>query len=213
MKIKKIGHCCLVLETGGKKIMTDPGSYTPAAESETGIDIVLITHEHGDHFHVESLKKILAANPQVVVVTNSAVGKLLRAENIPFTQVEDSESESVNGILIEGFGTTHALVYDSIPSVMNTGYFVDNSFYFPGDAFYNPGKEVQVLALPMAGPWLKLSEALDYLKLVRPTVAFNVHDGMIIPASSGFLAHLGQMAGQEDGTKFVYMGNGDIAEF
>jgi L-ascorbate metabolism protein UlaG (beta-lactamase superfamily) len=28
MKIKKIGHCCLVIETNGKRIMTDPGSFT-----------------------------------------------------------------------------------------------------------------------------------------------------------------------------------------
>ena len=28
MKIKKLGHCCLVIEINGRKIMTDPGSWT-----------------------------------------------------------------------------------------------------------------------------------------------------------------------------------------
>ena len=28
MKIKKIGHCCLIIETKGIRIMTDPGTFT-----------------------------------------------------------------------------------------------------------------------------------------------------------------------------------------
>ena len=28
MKITKLGHCCLVIEEKGLKILTDPGSYT-----------------------------------------------------------------------------------------------------------------------------------------------------------------------------------------
>ncbi len=30
MKIKKIGHCCLIIETKGVRIMTDPGTFTTA---------------------------------------------------------------------------------------------------------------------------------------------------------------------------------------
>lgn len=33
MKIKKLGHCCLVVEIEGKKIMIDPGSYTIKEQS------------------------------------------------------------------------------------------------------------------------------------------------------------------------------------
>ena len=49
MNITKLGHCCLVLEIDGVRILTDPGNYTTAQDTMTGIDIVLITHEHGDH--------------------------------------------------------------------------------------------------------------------------------------------------------------------
>ena len=59
MKIKKLGHCCLVIETNGKRIMTDPGSFTDKQTEEQNIDLILITHEHSDHFHIESLKKVL----------------------------------------------------------------------------------------------------------------------------------------------------------
>ncbi len=61
MKIKKIGHCCLVIEINGKRIMTDPGSFI----NRTGknwkqcIDLILYTHEHQDHYHLETLKEFL----------------------------------------------------------------------------------------------------------------------------------------------------------
>src|SRR4051812_27786091 len=57
MKIKKLGHCCLVIETKGIRIMTDPGNYSTLQADEKNIDIILITHEHTDHLHIESLKK------------------------------------------------------------------------------------------------------------------------------------------------------------
>ena len=62
MKITKLGHCCLIVKEGNITILTDPGSYTTDQNTVKGIDIVLITHEHGDHFHVESLKAILKNN-------------------------------------------------------------------------------------------------------------------------------------------------------
>ena len=45
MKIKKIGHNCLIIETKGKRIMTDPGFFTTKAqEKERDIDLILVTH-------------------------------------------------------------------------------------------------------------------------------------------------------------------------
>src|SRR3990167_7420555 len=54
MKIKKIGHCCLRIEEQETVILTDPGVFSTLQNEEQGIDIVLITHEHGDHLHIES---------------------------------------------------------------------------------------------------------------------------------------------------------------
>jgi L-ascorbate metabolism protein UlaG (beta-lactamase superfamily) len=213
MKIKKIGHCCLVIEINGKKIMTDPGAYSAGQENERDLCAILITHEHADHFHIGSLKRVLEANPEAVVVTNESVGVHLREAGIPFTKIEDSETESVNGILIEGYGLVHAHIYDTIPPLQNTGYFIDNRFFYPGDAFYNPSKQVEILALPMAGPWMKLAEALDYLKFVHPKACFNVHDALMIPERSLMLRKLPEEVCRETGSTFVYLKDGQEAEF
>lgn len=166
-----------MLELEGVTILTDPGAFTTAQDELTGIDAVLITHEHMDHYHVPSLKKVLENNPQAIVITNKAVGALLEKEGISYVIVGNGESTTIKGILIEGFGTEHGKIYGDMPTVENTGYFVANKFYFPGDSLHEPGKQVDVLALPVAGPWLKMSEAIDYARKLKPRVAFPVHDG------------------------------------
>jgi L-ascorbate metabolism protein UlaG (beta-lactamase superfamily) len=92
MKIKKLGHCCLVIETKGTRIMTDPGSYSTLQDEEKNIDIILITHEHPDHLHIESIKKVLENNPTVQIVTNTSVGKLLDPESILYTVIDDGKN-------------------------------------------------------------------------------------------------------------------------
>ena len=50
---------------------TDPGSYTVEAHLKLiNIDYILFTHEHQDHYHIESLKVILENNPEAVVYAN-----------------------------------------------------------------------------------------------------------------------------------------------
>ncbi|MEK7494900.1 MAG: hypothetical protein AAB615_03460, partial [Patescibacteria group bacterium] len=32
---------------------------------------------------------------------------------------------------------------------------------------------------PVAGPWMKLSEAIEYAKALKPEAVFPIHDGML----------------------------------
>src|SRR3989344_4908595 len=157
MKITKFGHCCLLIEENGVRILTDPGTYSTQQSEVKNIDFVLITHEHADHFHIDSLKALLKNNPQAKVITNKGVGALLEKDGIAFSVVENGQNSDANGVLIEGFGENHALMHTSIPPIQNTGYFIANKLFYPGDAFTNPEKQVEVLALPVAGPWRRLT--------------------------------------------------------
>ena len=187
MKITKFGHCCLLIDTSttlsvrenGVRILTDPGTYSTQQSEVKNIDFVLITHEHQDHFHIDSLKAILKNNPQAKVITNKSVGTLLEKEGIAFSVVEDGQSSNEKGVLIEGFGKDHALMHASILPIQNTGYFIANRFFYPGDAFTNPDKQIEILALPVAGPWMKLPEAIDYALELKPKTCFPVHDGIL----------------------------------
>jgi L-ascorbate metabolism protein UlaG (beta-lactamase superfamily) len=213
MNITKIGHCCLVLEDGGVKILTDPGNFTTEpVKAVRGINIILITHEHPDHFHGDSIEFVLKENPEAKVVSNSSVAKLLAEKNIPCAVVGDKQSLEISGMLIEGFGKDHAPVYGPI-TIENTGYMVGSKFYFPGDSFFDPQKPIDILALPTAGPWMKISDAIDFAKKVKPRVAFGVHDGMIIPGFGGFVAQIVERFLKSDGIDFVALGAGESKYF
>ena len=201
MKITKFGHCCLLIEENGLRILTDPGVYSTKQNEVKDIDLVLITHEHKDHLHVDSLKIVLKNNPQAKVITNTAVSKILEKEGIVFTLLEDGQSLTESGVLFEGFGKLHALMHSSLTPVQNTGYFIANRLFYPGDALTNPGKQVEILALPVAGPWLKFSEAVDYTLELRPEICFAVHDGIL--KDTGLAERLAGPIFEKNGIKMV----------
>jgi len=213
MNITKLGHCCIVIEEGGVKLLTDPGSFTTSQNEVTGLDAVIFTHEHEDHLHIESLKAVLANNPTALVIGNSAVAKLVQESiaNTSVTVVGDGQSTDMKGVSIEGFGKEHAEIYGTVGLVENTGFLIANKFYFPGDNFHVPGKQVDVLALPVAGPWMKISMAIDFAKKVAPRVAFGVHDGMIKPEFNFGAKMAGRLLGQ--GIEYVHLADGESREF
>ncbi|MFA5841311.1 MAG: MBL fold metallo-hydrolase [Candidatus Paceibacterota bacterium] len=179
MKIKKLGHCCFIAESkDGVRVMTDPGAFSTLQLEEKNINAVLITHEHQDHLHIDSLKKILENNPDVIIITNSAVGKFLDEAGISYTKVEEGEKYNLNGFDIVGFGNKHAEIYGTYGQVQNTGYMID-SICYPGDAFQYPDAKVDILALPVTGPWMSIKDAVDYAKNINPRVVFPVHDAHI----------------------------------
>jgi len=182
MKITKFGHCCLLIEEKGVRILTDPGTYSTGQNDVKNIDAVLITHEHADHLHIDSLKNVIdnAGSKGLVIITNKGVAKLLDGAGIPYYQiVEHGQKIDFKGIVIEGYGDKHANMYKTLTPVVNTGYFISNRLFYPGDAFTNPKKPVDILALPVAGPWMKLSEAIDYAIEIHPKTAFPVHEGIL----------------------------------
>ncbi|MBA3732813.1 MBL fold metallo-hydrolase [Patescibacteria group bacterium] len=210
MKITKLGHCCLLVETKGKRILTDPGSYTVEAHSKLeNIDFILFTHEHQDHYHVDSLKLIIQNNPHAVVFSNSSVSELLTQEGIPHTKISHDESFDLGGIPVLGLGEKHAQMHSSIPVSSNLGFYIDKKLWYPGDAFTDPERSVEVLALPVSGPWMKIGEAIDYALLIQPKKAFPVHDGTRFGS-----AHVlpGKVLPQH-GIEFVVMVEGDTKEF
>ena len=212
MNITKIGQACIVVEEQGVKVLVDPGSYTTAQDELTGVDAIVITHEHGDHMGIDSIKKILANNPGAVVIANASVGAALEKEGIAYTKVADGEQAEVKGLIIKGAGKEHATICDGFGLCENTGYFIGPRLFHPGDALYNPGIPVEILALPTGGPWMKIGEAIDYARAVHPRTAFPIHDFMYKPGMS-MGDRLGDMFLKSSGIDYVLMKEGDTKEF
>ena len=210
MKITKLGHCCLLIETKGKKIVTDPGNYTIEAHSKLqNIDYILFTHEHQDHYHLDSLKVLIQKNPKVIIFTNRSVNDLLQSEGIEHTEVVHGEITNLGGMSIMGIGEKHAEFHSLIEQSSNIGFFIDNRLWYPGDAFTDPKKSVEILALPVAGPWMKIGEAIDYALLLKPKIVFPVHDGMKL----GFVNAMLEKILPSKNIQFISMSGGDSKEF
>lgn len=213
MKIRKIGHCCLFIQTGKLNVLTDPGAFSVGQNNIVGIDIILITHEHADHLHIGSLEEVLKNNPQAKIITNSGVGKKLGEMKIAYTLLEGNNSTVVGGLKIEAFDGKHEEIFEQVGQVQNTGYFIDGYLFYPGDSFFNPGKNVPVLALPVAGPWCKVPEAIRYALTIKPKKTFPVHDGMLQKERIGSFHKIPEQILTANGIEFVIMNDGDEREF
>lgn len=211
MHITKLGHCCLLIETRGVRFLTDPGNYTFEQNTQKDINYVVISHEHTDHLHVESLKIVLNNNPQAKVICNASVGKILEKERIHFIKISDGESYDCDGVNISAHGTKHEIIYKDYEQVENTGYMFDNKLFYPGDALHVPNIPVDILAFPVTGPWCTIAKAVDYVLEVQPRIAFPVHDGNLIK-KTGITVRLPNIELPKAGIKFIALELGQKTE-
>jgi L-ascorbate metabolism protein UlaG (beta-lactamase superfamily) len=174
MKLTKYEHACLLLELNGKKAIIDPGVYSKSLGTPSDVVAVVITHEHPDHFNNDTVKSIVASNPDVQIIADESLAD--KFEGLNFHAVSPGLGIESGPFHFEFFGGEHALIHPSIPIIPNLGVMVNDTLYYPGDSYSLPHKMVPVLALPTDAPWLKLRETVDFLSDVKPEWAFSTHD-------------------------------------
>ncbi len=193
-----------MIEEKNIRILTDPGTFTiKQQEKINNIDLILITHEHADHIHVPSLKKIMENNISAKIITNESVGKLIEKENIKFEIIKHEEIKEFKGIILEAIEAKHEIIFEDFGQVLNTGFFINKKFFYPGDSYIVPKNKVNILALPVAGPWCKVNDFMKYALKVKPEIAFPVHDGMLNTFGSNHNIPLKVLP--ENGIKFVIL--------
>jgi L-ascorbate metabolism protein UlaG (beta-lactamase superfamily) len=98
--------------------------------------------------------------------------------------VAAGDTFSVAGFSVRAVGGAHAEIIDGLPGCPNLGFIVDG-VYHPGDSLFVPAEAVDTLLVPASGPWLKLREAIEFVRAVRPARAFPIHDALLSDLGNG----------------------------
>lgn len=197
MNIATYGHACFTLTKNDVSIVIDPGGLSPDFVAPANVGAVIITHLHGDHWSAEQLEKL----PEATIYTVDDAAKVIEAAGFPITVARPGDEVSVGDFHIRFVGGEHALVHPNIPMCHNLGVLVDEgALYYPGDSLVEPNVPIEVLALPIAAPWMKTSEGMDFLRKLRPARAFPVHDGILSDAGKQFVDNWMSQAAEKSDT-------------
>ncbi len=170
MKITKLVHSCLLVETPERTTLFDPGVYsTVDVDGLQKLDDVIITHTHGDHFDLELIKKLVTKFPSLHITATDEIVAQLRIESIPAT------SAASEGIAF--FEAPHEATqpyYEADPPQEIGVHYLDTLSH-PGDSHsFNETKAV--LALPIQAPWGSPNAAVALGLKLRPQCIIPIHD-------------------------------------
>ncbi|MGH3978368.1 MAG: MBL fold metallo-hydrolase [Pseudonocardiaceae bacterium] len=179
MQIVHFGHSCVLAETPTARLLIDPGSFSSGFEGLTGLDAILVTHQHPDHLDLDRLPALLRANPDAELVADAGSATQLADAGLTHRVIRPGERHQLAGTTVDVLGGDHAVIHPDIPMIPNNAYLIDGSVLHPGDSFTPPPDPVDALLLPTGAPWLKLSEAVDYLRAVAPPVAVPIHQAVL----------------------------------
>ena len=214
MRVTKHEHAALTVRHDGAALVIDPGGFTAPFPPPPDLVAIVITHEHPDHWTAEHLRRLRGAD--IPIFAPEGVAEAVRAEGTEFeiTVVTPGETQRVGPFELRFFGGKHAVIHESIPVVDNVGVLVNESLYYGGDSYAVPeGVSVDVLAAPVGAPWLKISEAMDYVLAVAAARVFSTHDMTLSPAGLNLGRARLTWAAEQGGGTFVALDPGDSIDF
>jgi L-ascorbate metabolism protein UlaG (beta-lactamase superfamily) len=188
--IHAIHHAALTLTFNGTTVLVDPaplGQNVNVGEftSLPAPALILVTHEHGDHFNVPILQ---AVSGNATIVAPQAVADKMPDDLKAKTKVmKNGDAMDVAGIKIEAVAAynTTADRAKFHPQGRDNGYvltFGDKRVYVAGDTEDTPEmralRDIDVAFLPMNLPYtMDVEHAADAVKAFRPKVVYPYHYG------------------------------------
>lgn len=210
MKLTKYEHSEMVLEVAEQRLIIDPGSFSLPLGDIGDVVAVVITHEHPDHWTPEQLDRIIERNPDAAIY--GPPGVVTAAAGYTVTAVKDGDVIEAGPFTLSFYGEKHAVIHSSIPVIDNVGVLVNGRFYYAGDSFHVPPVAVDTLAAPAGAPWLKVSEAMDYVLAVAPKRALPVHEMVLSITGKGMVNQRLSWAVEQGGGEYFILEPGETLD-
>ena len=184
LKITFIGHGSLMFAFGGKIIHVDPVSKETDYTKLPKADLILVTHQHGDHLDAKALD-ILRTDKTALVLTEICAQQVKGG-----VVMKNGEVKNVGGLKIEAVPAYNLVHMRSEgkpfhPRGEGNGYvitFGDKRVYVAGDTENIPEmkkiEKIDVAFLPMNLPYTMTPEMVaDAAKAFKPKVLYPYHFG------------------------------------
>ncbi|GAI90372.1 unnamed protein product, partial [marine sediment metagenome] len=164
LKLTFIGHGTLMFSFDGKVIHIDPISHYADYKQLPKADLILITHEHGDHLD-PTVIEILCKEDTDIVLTEKCLGKFKGG-----MVMKNGETKTIKDIMIEAipaYNIKHMRSPNNPfhPRGDGNGYILtlaDKKIYVAGDTENTPEmkalKDIDIAFLPMNLPYTMTPE-------------------------------------------------------
>ncbi len=179
-----IGHGSLMFKVNGFVIDIDPVSSSGNYNFLPKADIILITHEHGDHLDAQLINDLKKPGTLVFCNMNSL-------SKVPWAMaMKAGDRQEINNIIIEAV-PAYNIVHERAPGQpfhpkgAGVGYILTiggKRFYIAGDTENIPEmkelKNIEVAFLPMNLPYTMTPEMVaDAARAFKPKILYPYHYG------------------------------------
>jgi len=184
LRITFIGHGTLMFSFAGKTIHVDPVAREADYTRMPKADLILITHEHGDHLDPKAVN--LLRKPGTQLVLTKACSQQVSGGAV----MSNGDVETIQGLRIEAVPAYNIVHQRSPgnpfhPKGAGNGYvitFGDRKVYVAGDTENTPEmkqlQNIDVAFLPMNLPYTMTPEmAADAAKAFQPKMLYPYHYG------------------------------------
>jgi L-ascorbate metabolism protein UlaG (beta-lactamase superfamily) len=179
-----LGHASFRLDTQ-KIIYFDPWKLT---ESEKHADIILVTHDHFDHFSTPDIK--LISTEKTMILTDKSVAAKLKKEKFAYKEIKPlipGDSLEVDGVKIVAVASYNTNKEFHTKDSAKLGFIVTVggiTIYHAGDTDVIPemkGYVADIALLPVGGTYTMTAEkAVEAALIIKPKIAIPMHYGDIV---------------------------------
>jgi L-ascorbate metabolism protein UlaG (beta-lactamase superfamily) len=181
--LKWLGHASFQIKTSDKIIYIDLKKYGKVIETSEKADIILVTHNHGDHCSPPKIEKLRKANTVIIAPKDCA-----KRIGGPVRTLKPEEEIAIDNIVIKAVEAYNVKRFKPSgkpwhPKGYGVGYLIrieGKTIYHAGDTDFIPEmgklKNIDLALLPTGDKYtMDNSEAAEAAIVIKPKIAMAMH--------------------------------------